>query len=244
MTDKPRKRRPYFQWAAFFVIFAAVIYGGYQAMVHPKNSLPSAWNPARPLAVKDDLSPLTQWKLKRTLKDPMLCQAALTKVANAKRLPDFIKDEKCNIIDQVELRSLGQSSVKPFNTRCQLALRIAMWEHHGIQIAALKHVGQPVREIKHYSSYSCREMRTTNESAGRMSAHATAEAIDVSGFILEDGREIKLTSGWEGTLEERVFLREVRNSACKWFQLTLSPDYNALHADHFHLQHKGWGACR
>jgi len=244
MTDKPNKRLPYFQWAAFFVVLAAAIYGGYQAVVHPNTSLPNAWNPTRALSVGNDLSPLTMWKLKRALNDPLLCQAALADVAKVKHLPDFIKDEKCTIIDQVELRSVGQSSVKPFNTRCQLALRMAMWDRHGIQAAARKHFGKPVREIEHYSSYSCREIRTPQGSFGRMSTHATAEAIDVSGFVLQDGQNIKLTTGWNGTPAESAFLRDVRDSACEWFRLTLSPDFNALHADHFHLQHKGWGSCR
>ena len=159
-------------------------------------------------------------------------------------MPDFIKDEKCNIIDQVELRSVGQSSVKPFNTRCQLALRMAMWDHHGVQTAALKYFNQPVKEIKHYSSYSCRKIRTTNGDQDRMSTHATAEAIDVSGFVLNDGTSISLKSAWNGLADQAAFLREVRDHACDWFKLTLSPDFNALHADHFHLQHKGWNACR
>lgn len=77
-----------------------------------------------------------------------------------------------------------------------------------------------------------------------MSTHATADAIDITGFGLADGREISLIDDWDGDDAKAAFLRAARESACRWFVTVLSPDYNALHADHFHLQSKGWGACR
>ena len=244
MTDKSKKRRPYFQWAAFFGVLAAVIYGGYQAMTHPNTSLPPEWNPTVALSVDHKRSPLTMWKLKNALANADQCHVALENAAVLMRLPDFEKSESCHIRDQVELKKIGQSFVKPFNTRCQMALRMAMWEKHGIQPAALKHLQTPVHEIKHYSSYSCRKIRTVGGDNTRMSTHATAEAIDVSGFVLKDGQKIYLKSAWNGPPNQAAFLRDVRDSACDWFKLILSPDFNSLHADHFHLQHKGWNACR
>ena len=77
-----------------------------------------------------------------------------------------------------------------------------------------------------------------------MSTHATAEAIDVSGFVTEDGRAINLLEDWDGPGAEAAFLREVRDGACRWFVTTLGPEYNNLHHDHFHLQSRGWGLCR
>ena len=46
-----------------------------------------------------------------------------------------------------------------------------------------------------------------------------------------------------------AFLREVRDGACDLFATVLSPDYNAAHADHFHLDQAargaiGWRGCR
>ncbi|TMJ11586.1 MAG: extensin family protein [Alphaproteobacteria bacterium] len=44
-------------------------------------------------------------------------------------------------------------------------------------------------------------------------------------------------------------LRGVRDDACKLFSTTLSPDYNAAHCDHLHLDEAprgalGWRGCR
>ncbi len=40
------------------------------------------------------------------------------------------------------------------------------------------------------------------------------------------------------------FLREVKTGGCQLFGTTLSPDYNAAHADHFHLDMGRWRICR
>ncbi len=105
-----------------------------------------------------------------------------------------------------------------------------MWAAHGL--------GEDVVGIDHIGSYSCRVMRTSRGAGERMSTHATAEAVDVVAIRLADGRRLSLIDDWG---EE---LQGVRDSACDWFRVVLSPDYNALHRDHFHLQNRGWGLCR
>ena len=77
-----------------------------------------------------------------------------------------------------------------------------------------------------------------------MSTHATADAVDITGFRFADGRQLRLISDWDSSGRDAAFLRAARDGACDWFGLTLSPDFNALHADHFHLQARGWGGCR
>jgi len=37
----------------------------------------------------------------------------------------------------------------------------------------------------------------------------------------------------------RRFLKDVRSSACRWFNMVLSADYNDAHADHLHVD-MGW----
>jgi hypothetical protein len=213
-------------------------------MAHPQTPLPTAWNPIKPLQISDAFTPLTKWKMARALATPQACLGALETGALFQVKPDFEETAQCHIRPQVALQGVGAARVAPFNTRCQTALRLAMWERHGIQPAAAQHMNAEVREINHFSSYNCRQMRTTNGSTGRMSTHATADAIDVSGFVLSDGTRLSLLKDWTATGPPADFLKDVRDSACEWFRLTLSPEYNALHADHFHLQHTGFGLCR
>ena len=238
------KRRPALLRAAFRVLLVALVFGVWLLFIYDDSPLSDAWNPLVPLNVKDERTSFTKWKLQRALSGSAACLSALETGASAKALPDFEQSEMCHIRPQVVLSRVGSAALDPVNTRCQTALRMAMWERHGIQPAAQRILGAQVRRISHFSSYNCRQMRTTRGGSIRMSTHATANSIDISGFVLSDGSSITLKQDWQSEGVKAQFLREVRDSACDWFRLTLGPDYNALHADHFHLQHAGWGLCR
>jgi hypothetical protein len=100
-------------------------------------------------------------------------------------------------------------------------------------------------QIEHLGAYNCRRMY--GRSSGRWSEHATGNALDVAAFVLADGRRVSLAGNWTGKGAEAAFLRRVRDDACDVFGTVLSPDYNAAHADHFHLDQasRGFGTvCR
>jgi hypothetical protein len=244
MPNYDDRRRPALRRVAFLLYMMVLGFGVWQLMVHPQTPLPTAWNPVKPLDVQDDYTPITDWKLSGALANDQMCLDALETGGLAQRLNDFEASAQCHIRPQVSVRQVGLAGIKPLNTRCQTALRMAMWERYGIQPAARRHYGQEVKEILHFSSYNCRAIRTASGGSGRMSTHATADAVDISGFVLADGRRVTLLQGWNGSPEDIAFFREVRDSACAWFRVTLGPDYNRLHADHFHLQHTGFGLCR
>ena len=77
-----------------------------------------------------------------------------------------------------------------------------------------------------------------------MSEHAMANAFDISGLRLEDGRMISILKAWDGNGYDAEFLHDVRNGLCDYFNLTLSPDYNIDHADHFHVDMGRVRSCR
>jgi len=247
VTEETPKRRPALRWAAFRVLVVVIGFGGWALFISDQSPLSAAWDPFKPLNVQDSKTPLTAWKLRRALGSDAQCLAALETGAGFQTRPDLEQSESCHIRPQVTVTRLGNADVAAVNTRCQTALRMAMWEHHGIQPAARLHLDAAVTGIRHFSSYSCRVMRTTRSGAPRMSSHATADAIDISGFDLRAGTEtrtVTLLKHWDGSAKEQAFMRAVRDSACEWFRVTLSPEYNRLHADHFHLQHTGWGSCK
>lgn len=129
---------------------------------------------------------------------------------------------------------------------CPVAAALAIWEWEVVQPAARRHFGSQVVRIDHYGSFSCR--RLYGRSEGDWSEHATADAIDIAGFRLDDGSRITIRRDWHGGPKRAAFLREVRNGACRLFSTVLSPDYNAAHADHLHLDQAergemGWRVC-
>jgi hypothetical protein len=130
---------------------------------------------------------------------------------------------------------------------CPVAAALALWEWHVVQPAAVRHFGVRVAAVDHYGSYSCR--RVYGRSEGDWSEHAAANAVDVAGFRLEDGRRIKVAGDWSDQGAKGRFLKEVRDGACRLFATVLSPDYNQAHRDHLHLDQAargamGWRGCR
>jgi hypothetical protein len=116
-----------------------------------------------------------------------------------------------------------------------------------LQPAAERHFGARVVRIEHFGSYNCR--RIYGRSQGDWSEHATANALDVAGLVLSDGTRASVIRDWKGEGPKARFLRDVRDGACRMFTTVLSPDYNAAHRDHLHLDladrgAMGWRACR
>lgn len=161
-------------------------------------------------------------------------------------IPDTYAAPGCNKLGTVQLMALAgdRTSLSISNlgpVRCGVAKAFGDWARFGVDRAAREILGSPVARIETMGSYACRNVAGTE----RRSAHARAEAIDVSGFVLADGRRIVLKRDWDGgDAATREFLRVVHKSACKRFGTVLGPDYNAAHEDHFHIEGTGATFCR
>lgn len=125
--------------------------------------------------------------------------------------------------------------------QCPLAVASYLWSRRLNQIA-LEEMGSSVTSLVHFGTYSCRRQR--GNGSGQWSEHAFANAWDIAAFELKDGRVISVKSGWNGGPSERKFLRRARDAACSVFNVTLSPAYNAAHADHFHFDMGPSRTCR
>lgn len=161
-------------------------------------------------------------------------------------LPDRYFGAGCSQLNTVSVETLqgdraplAISNLGPVT--CPTADALNGWARFGVDRAARQILGSPLRRIETMGSYACRNVA----GSSRRSAHSRAEAIDVSGFVLEDGRRISVLGDWSnGTREEREFLRVIQRSACKRFGTVLGPDYNAAHRDHFHLEWGNSSFCR
>ena len=166
--------------------------------------------------------------------------------ARFEALPDTYAAPGCNKLGTVQLMALsgdgGQFGVTNIGAlKCTAANAFSGWVRYGVDRAAKQILGSGLERVVTMGSYACRNVAGTE----RRSAHARAEAIDVSGFVLEDGRTIMLKQDWNGgSAAEREFLRVVHKSACKRFGTVLGPNYNKDHEDHFHLEQGGGKFCR
>lgn len=150
--------------------------------------------------------------------------------------------------DDRRILSLSEARLTPrrAETTCAVEAGLAWWLRHGVQPQAEAIYGSRVVRIEHLGTVNCR--RIGNGDTGAWSEHATGNGIDVSAFVLGNDRRIEVRRDWKGRAEDAAFLRAVRDEACRSFATVLSPDYNAAHADHLHLDQArrtaGWKACR
>jgi hypothetical protein len=212
---------------------------------HPQDS------PFTPLDLTQPIGMFTGRKIADLADDPLRCKTLLFRAGvRTLDLPPAGSGH-CAYEDAVRLRTGGALSISypgRLDLSCPVAAGLAVWERQVVQPAAERHFGARVTRIDHFGSYSCR--RLYGRPTGDWSEHARANAIDIAGFRLSNGRRIKVVNDWsDGTVAEQAFLREVRDGACKLFATVLGPDYNAAHRDHFHLDQAergtmGWRACR
>ena len=160
-------------------------------------------------------------------------------------LPDRDYGGGCQVIGALQLLDIGVPVTNIKAMRCGLARSFTGWVKHAVAPAARQMLGSDLVRIESMGSYACRAVVGAPGAGGRLSGHASANAIDVSGFVLKDGRRITLQQGWNGgDADTREFLRVIRASACKRFGTVLSPDYNAAHYNHLHLEDDRAGFCR
>ena len=161
-------------------------------------------------------------------------------------LPDQYYGAGCSAVGAVRLSalksdraSLELGGLGPMT--CPLADSLAGWARYGVDRAAQQILGSPLTKIETMGSYNCRNIA----GSLRRSAHATGNAIDVSGFVLADGRRITVAGDWaDKSPRVQRFFTAIHSSACKRFGTVLSPAYNAAHRDHLHLEMSGRSFCK
>lgn len=194
-----------------------------------------------------DLMPpaLRPSQLTRFERDVRACRSAL---AGAGFRTDALPERRsetpgCGYRNAVELTQSVHAYSGSVATSCAAAAALVLWERDVVAPAAARHLGQAVTRIELSGpAYACRPI--VGRRDGRMSEHARANAIDISGFTLADGTVLTVAAGWRGSPRERAFLRAVRRGACRHFKVVLSPDYNRAHADHLHFDRGRDRLCR
>jgi hypothetical protein len=169
------------------------------------------------------------------------CEYALSRSqASFRADPPQADRAGCYKLNTVTVMRLSSARLRPEETRCAVAARLYLWERNVVQPEAQRLLHEPVVEILHFGSYNCRLKRR----GSTMSEHATANAFDISGFRLKSGKIISVLKNWQDTDARGEFLHRVHDGLCDHFNLTLSPDYNADHKDHFHVDMGLWRRCR
>ncbi|MEG4673249.1 extensin family protein [Enterobacter cloacae] len=205
--------------------------------------LPSHYNPFTPLSLDDPPGPITQYKLRRLT--PEAC-ASLLSQANQKALirtqPVADSAGACPLHNVVRVRDFGPVSLNSsFLASCPLALSSALFVSQQARPLTRTLTGSELVRIEHLGSYACRNIYHRPDA--RRSEHATAEALDISAFRLANGERVTILHGWRST-KTQPWLQALLTASCGYYGNGLGPEYNAAHANHFHLGMRGFGLCR
>lgn len=204
--------------------------------------VPAEWNPWAPLDVKAVPNWLTGYKLMRLRSDPELCAQALNSSGLRVTRQSDSPDAKCPLIGALRVQGGEVALSSSFLASCPLAVAYALFERHTLQPVAQAVYGEKVSRLDHLGSFACRNVY--NRESGALSRHASADALDIAGFRLASGRSISVLKDWPGQTRDAQFLRQLRDGACEAFSVVLSPDYNAAHRNHFHVDVGRWSVCR
>ena len=224
-----------------FLLLCVVLAGLLLAIWRGWLEVPARWNPWAVLDIRETPNLLTRFKLWRLQDDPALCQLALSS-SSLRFTPqaDSRPEVACPLTNTLRVHHSGVAFSSSFIASCPLAAAFALFEQHDLQPAAQAVFGQRVARVEHVGSFACRTIAGTQ----RRSQHASANALDIVGFRLADGRRISVLQDWPKQGKNAEFLRQVQQAACRRFNTTLGPEYNAAHRDHFHVDMGLWRMCR
>lgn len=142
----------------------------------------------------------------------------------------------CGVAEPVRVTHVaGVRLSTPATIDCATASALKTWVQKGLQPAFRKEIV----EVKIAASYICRTRN--NQRGARISEHGRGKAVDVSGLVFSDGREISVARDYG-----REF-RRAHRAACGIFGTTLGPGSDGYHEDHLHFDtasHRNGPYCR
>ena len=166
---------------------------------------------------------------------PSACRLALTdEVAIAPSIPPIKGPGGCGGEDLVRLEAVvlpdkRRVALTPAATmRCPMATAVANWVRNDVAPLA-ERLGSAITALDNFDSYQCRGRN--NVAGAQLSEHGRANALDVHGFKLADGRMIDLTD----RTQPRDLREAVLHAVCTHFSTVLGPDSDWYHEDHIHL---------
>lgn len=176
------------------------------------------------------------------------CEADLAREAVVFRVmpPSDGDGDGCGWPRPLEVSAVAGVAVQPpVEVRCEVGLALAAWLGRVIVPSAVLHLdGAKPAGIQTSGSYQCRRVN----GSGRISEHATGNAVDVAGVVLDTGQTLAISSRPSAPPGETAFVAAIRGGACAIFTTVLGPGSDADHSDHIHVdlaaRRSGYRLCQ
>jgi hypothetical protein len=142
----------------------------------------------------------------------------------------------CGVEDPVRVTSVGGVRLSQAATvDCSIAKALNSWVD---EVAQPAFDGKLV-EMQIAAHYICRSRN--NVRGAKISEHGKGRAIDISAFILSNGKVLTVAQNYN------KLLRRIYKAGCGYFMTTLGPGSDGYHEDHFHFDtsaRSGGAYCR
>ena len=222
-----------------------LLLAGAAVVAFQQGLIPARYSPLPLLNLDHPSRFFLDWQLAELRREPELCRRVLTAPhIDAAAVTDNPVRNGCGWVNSVRLAVVGGARISVDKLSCEASAAFALWMAHDVQPLARSLLGERVASVRHVGTYACRNIAGSRFWKHVRSEHATANAIDIAGFTLADGRTISVLKHWSGAAEFSAFLRAVHQRACRYFRGALGPEFNAAHRNHFHLDRGTLSACR
>ena len=142
----------------------------------------------------------------------------------------------CGVEDPVAITSVaGVRLSQTATVDCSVAKALDRWVD---EVAQPAFNGNLV-EMQIAAHYICRSRN--NVKGAKISEHGKGRAVDISAFILSNGKVLTVARDYN------KLLRRIYKAGCSYFMTTLGPGSDGYHEDHFHFDtsaRKGGAYCR
>ncbi len=185
------------------------------------------------------------WDQLRALhSNPSACYRALDDANgwSVTRLPDTSPSPGCGLRGAVKVKASFIAISREVDVGCPMAAALHIWMREHVQSAARLYLNSDVKSIETYGTYACRTRN--NKEGARLSEHATANAIDISAFVLNNGKRLRVADMAKMAEDDRDFMQSVRKGGCRIFSVVLGPGSDGAHEDHFHFDLGQWRLCK
>ncbi|MGE5266644.1 MAG: extensin family protein [Deltaproteobacteria bacterium] len=240
MSKPVRPKRRSFAWLLLILLVGLSLLAAMRL-----GYLPQRFSPFPPISLAERPDWFVDTRLAALRLDRPLCDAVLKEPhIDAVAVADQPYKNGCGWVNAVRFSQAGGARIGAEKLACEMAAALSLWVEHEVQPLAKEILGERVTAIGDMGIYDCRNILGNPMMKNIRSQHATANAIDISGFTLESGKQISILRDWQGDKPEARFLKEVHRRACRYFRVALGPEYNAAHKNHFHLDRGAFSRCK
>lgn len=173
------------------------------------------------------VAPLTAKEKRRKKREAASMVGAVCGVPSIKGeviSPISSKVSGCGVEDAVQVTSVaGVRLSQAVTVDCSVVQALDSW----VKEAAQPAFDGKLAEMRVAAHYVCRGRN--NKKGGKISEHGKGRAIDISAFLLTDGKVLTVEDDYKKTL------RKIYKAACGVFKTTLGPGSDGYHEDHFHF---------